>query len=544
MPKVLNSISDFFRPLSTAQKTLFGILTVGVLILVGLLFHWALQPSYAVLFQSLSSDSAQNIVKGLESSGVPYQLADNGHTIRVPRGKVYNLRLKYADSEVSNSDYKGFKLFDNNTLGMTDFMQRINKKRALEGELARTINSLTEVKSSRVHIVLPKRTPFKQSTVKASASVVLNMKSNSALSNDQIDGITALIAGSVAKLKPEDVVILDQSGNELTKNTVDNKMVAASSEQMRVREEAEQYLKHKGQSMLDRVVGPGNSILRVSTDLNFNKVTSNSNTIDPSSRTIISEEQNKLTKSNKTQQGNTKTAIETPEAPADPSTTTAQQHNSMVNVKNYVVSRTKKHFENTVGDITHISASVLLNYKAKKLKNKNGAVKTTLVPHSKKEVAKIKRIMYSALGLQSKRGDVLTIKQVKFQDAYNLQPQPEPFFGNYFTIYEMIRWILVAIVAAVIGYLMYRTSKKMKEGNLDINNLLEGLSINNTQRHLEDKNREQEKDAKDLYTNKLSEEAREQLSNPTEKYQDIDEFVEQDAPKAARLVRKLMDTKK
>ncbi|HYW36057.1 MAG TPA: flagellar basal-body MS-ring/collar protein FliF, partial [Balneolaceae bacterium] len=403
MSGILNSIKEFFRPLSGAQKTLFGLLSVGVIALIALLFHWALEPRYAVLFHSLSSDSAQTIVKGLKSSNTPYKLTDNGHTIRVPQSKVYDLRLKYADDESTGSNYKGYKIFDNNTLGMTDFMQRVDKKRALEGELARTINSLDEVKSSRVHLVLPKRSPFQESKVKPSASVVLNLKLNKQLSDKQVEGITALIAGSVAKLTPKEVVVLDQNGNQISKNKSKSALASASSEQMRVRQAAENYLKQKGQSMLNRVVGPGNSIVRVSTQHNFNKITRQSNTVDPNSRTIISEEQNQLQKSNKTQQSNTSTIVP-PKSRTKPKTTAAQKNKSTVQVKNYVVSRTKENMKNMVGGITHISVSVLLNYQKKKIKTKNGATKTKFVPRSKKQIAKIKQVIHSALGLRNKRG--------------------------------------------------------------------------------------------------------------------------------------------
>jgi flagellar M-ring protein FliF len=540
MPRFINPILNFFRPLSAAQKTLFGILTVGVILLIGLLFHWALQPSYSVLFKSLSSKSAQTIVAGLQSSNVSYRLADNGHTILVPRNKVYSLRLKYADSEVSDNSYEGYKLFDNNMLGMTDFMQRINKKRALEGELAHTINSLKEVKSSRVHIVLPKRAPFQESKVKPSASVVLEIKPNHSLSNKQIRGITALVAGSIAKMKPDEVVILDQHGNELSKNQTAGEL-AAGSGQVQLRQRVEQYLTQKGQSTLDRVVGPGNGILRVSTDLNFNKITRQSNTVDPDSRTIISEEQNALQKTNRTQQPNAAANADTNQNRAIGLTTTnAQQNRSNIEVKNYVVSRIKEHFKNTPGDITHISASVVLNYKPKKVEEKDGSTKTMYVPHSKKEIAKIKQVMHSTLGLNNKRGDIITVTQMKFEDAYNLQPQPTSFFGDSFTIYEMLRWILIAVIAAVIGYLMYRTSKKMKAGGFDINQLLEGTAPNRRQDYLEGKKREKEKSDNDIYTQKLSDKAREQINKDFRKFDDINKYIDDDTMRAARLVRKLM----
>lgn len=148
--------------------------------------------------------------------------------------------------------------------------------------------------------------------------------------------------------------------------------------------------------------------------------------------------------------------------------------------------------------------------------------------------------MQSALGLQAKRGDVITVKQMKFQGTYNLKPQPKQFFGNSFSTYEMIRWILVAIVAAAIGFLMYRTSKKLKAGGLDISHLLEGAGAGGNQKYLE-----AEKaipDEEDIYTQKLSEEAQQQLDTASDEYQDIKKFVDDNTAHAARLVRRLIRT--
>ncbi len=529
MSNFIDRITNFFRPLSGAQKTLFGLLSVGVLLLVGLLFYWALQPSYTVLFRQLSPESAQTIVEELQSTDVAYQLDDNGRTIRVPREKVYDLRLKFAANGAAADEYQGYELFDQNALGMTDFMQKVNKKRALEGELSRTINNLKQVESSRIHIVLPERSPFQESTVESSASVVLKLKPNQTLGKQQIEGIAALISGSVENMSPKEVVILDEKGNQISNNAMESTLASAGNEHMRIREATESYLSHKGQSMLDRVVGPGNSILRISTAHNFNKITRQSNTIDPESRTIISEETRSLQNTDQTQEAG---QILNPEG--EPVTTSNKQNESTVEVKNYEISKTNEVLENSVGEVTRISGSVLLNYKEIVTENEDGEKTTEFEPHTEQEIAEIKKVMASALGLQEGRGDEIIVTQIKFKDPYTLQPQGGGFFGDNFSIFEMIRWFFIIAVAGVIGFLMYRTSKSMGEGGFNVNrmlsnaggdgNLLEGQS----------------EDEEDIYAQKLSEEARKQLEDNSKASSDIDEFVDEHTSQAAVLVRNLM----
>ena len=342
MNRFFDAIKSFFDPLSTAQKVLFGITSVGLIGLLLLVFSWALQPNYSILFGSLSAKSAQSIVKELNKTGVPYKLQNGGQTILVPNDKVYSLRLQFASEGLTtsegNTDYKGYALFDQNTLGMTDFMQRLDSKRALEGELAKTINSISQVEYSRIHLVLQQRAPFEQNTVKPSASVFLQMKPGQSLKKNQIQGIADLIAGSVAGLKPEKIIILDQNGNRLSDNIQGDSSYASTSLQLKVRKSIDDYLTQKGQSMLDKVLGAGNSILRVSTDHNFDHIVKESNLINPDSRTIISEE--KKTNKNNNQSSQPLSMNTSKKSKQIKSVTTNSKNNqSTIQVRNYAVEK-------------------------------------------------------------------------------------------------------------------------------------------------------------------------------------------------------------
>lgn len=542
MARYLTTIKNFLSPLSGAQKTLFVLTSVGLFALMGLLFYWAAQPSYTLLFGSLSPESAQTIVEELQSSGVPYELRDNGKSIMVPRSQVYDLRLRFAAEGASGSDYQGYELFDQNALGMTDFMQRLNKKRALEGELARTINNLDQVKSSRIHIVLPERSPFQESTVQPTASVIVNLQDGNTLGNDQIEGIGALIAGSVEGLSVDNVTILDQKGKKISEDVLMNPDVAASSMQMKVRQSTENYLTNKGQSMLDRVLGPGNSILRVSTDHNFNQVVRLSNSVDPNSRTVISEEKRTTTNVNRNQQP--ANAIANNEAGNETVATQERNDESTTQVRNYIVTRVEEEFEKSTGEITEINASILLNYKTKVTETEEGKT-TEYIRRTDEEVTEIRKILSTALGIKSERGDELTISQIQFKEPLADTKSNNVFFTDPVSTFEMFRWILVAIVTIVVVVMIYRTSKNMQTEDLETQLSLaekknQQLAENADQEERKYLEGDTEEPEEDIYKQKLSKEAQAQLDKSTNMTEEIEKFLDTNTKEAASLVRSLM----
>src|SRR5690625_1825118 len=193
MNKLFESFQSFFSPLSPAQRTLFIGLAFAVILVMSALAYWAFKPDYQLLFGSLPAESAQIIMEELDERNVPYRLENEGRAIYVPSSQVHQLRIQLASEGVAQTDVRGYELFDENSLGMTEFMEQVNRKRALEGELSRSVNSLEQVESSRVHLVLPESTPFKQSTVLASASVILSLDSVIQVSRKQIAMIFIMI---------------------------------------------------------------------------------------------------------------------------------------------------------------------------------------------------------------------------------------------------------------------------------------------------------------------------------------------------------------
>lgn len=456
MNKFTESFREFFAPLSSAQKAMFVGLTVAILTFVGVLFYWSLQPTYTLLFGSLKNESAQEIVQELDNRGVDYQLKNGGQSIYVQSDKVNELRIQLAPMGAPQSDMKGYELFDSKSLGMTDFMQQVNNRRALEGELARSINSLKQVESSRIHLVLPERTPFKQTSVKASASVIITLKGDG-LSKKHVDGITSLIAGSVEGLNKKNVTIIDQAGNRLTEGVGAESDFASGDLRMKLRKETEAYLTQRGQTMLDRVLGPGNSMLRVSVVQDFDSLVRRSNNIDPESRTLISEQRSQ---ESSTDEGRKMIPVDefTPMKQRGKTAVISTNENEVSSrTRNYEVNKTKEVFKKAQGQIERLSASVVINYK-QTTKEQNGEQVTVREPYSQEKIQEFKEVVSSALGIQPKRGDELTIKQVQFWDPTkgpqgNIVEQPMPWSN-------ILRWGLILATFAAIAGLIYSIRKQ------------------------------------------------------------------------------------
>ncbi len=460
MSSFVEKFKEFLDPLSTAQRTLFFGLIGAVLIFAGTVFYWASSPSYTLLFGSLKQDAAQQIVTELEERGVDYELDNGGQSIYVPGERVDELRLELAPMGAPQSDMKGYELFDNNSLGMTDYMQQLNNKRALEGELSRSVNSLRQVESSRIHLVLPERSPFQETTVKASASVLLTLKRGERLNKSRVEGISSLIAGSVEGLEAKDVTIVDHAGNRLTDDKQSDGSFASEESWMKSEQKAENYLTHRGQTMLDRVLGPGNSIVRVSVDQNFDSLVRESNKIDPESRTLISEQRDKQVQ---TQEGSELVPMDefTPvNNRGETSVTSSNENESSSRTRNYEVSETKEVYKKAQGEITNISASVLINQKQVETVNDEGETVYETEPYSDEELQEFREVITSALGIQAKRGDKITIRQVKFwqpgQGAPNGQMLDGPLPWT-----RVLRWAVIFVTLGIIAWLLFGIRRQM-----------------------------------------------------------------------------------
>lgn len=234
-------------------------------------FFWLMKEQDDVLFSGLEARDAAAVVRELEQLKIDYRLEDGGTTIMVPIEDVHSTRLKLMGSGVPLSGGVGFEIFDDSDFGMTEFAQRINLQRALEGELTRTIMALDEIKYARVHLVMPENGLFKQSSREPTASVALFLKDGRTIGNDKIMGVQRLVAAAVPELSAEQVTVSDQNGSTLSKITATEAGVGAISERLQKKAEVEQYLTGKAVEVLARAFGSNQALVSVDVALNFNQ---------------------------------------------------------------------------------------------------------------------------------------------------------------------------------------------------------------------------------------------------------------------------------
>ena len=456
-----NQLQDFFGVMNSAQKVMFGLLLSLVIIISGAIFFWAQQDEQVLLFGNLNLDNANSIVQKLDEKNIDYKISDGGNAIYVPSDKVHSLRLELASYGGGNTENKGYELFDTQSLGMTDFMQQVNQKRALEGELSRSINSLTQVRNSRVHLVLQERSPFEESSVEASASVILTLEPGNRLSSNQTSGIASLISGSVEGLSPNSVVILDQLGNRLSDDTDQDAGGDMGSVHMQIKQKTEAYLTDKGQSMLDRVLGAGNSIVRVSVEHDFEKVMKEIDTIDPDSRTVISETNSDQTTTDEDREQINATDYTPVEYMDEALIIGSNTVESSTQSRNYELNRTKEYIEETQGEITYISASILLNTPLTPTVNDDGETIFETDEYDDVRLNEFRDLIAKAIGIEGNEDelvDKIAISQIEFYyNPYRENLEYQDSQGVDWENWGRVAAILISLLLA--GFLVNNVRK-------------------------------------------------------------------------------------
>ena len=408
------------------QAALAGVV-VGAVVVLLLVARWATAPDYALLFGELAAGDAGRVVERLEAENVAYDLRDGGTAVYVPRAEVHRLRLGMATDGVVADGPAGYELFDTGTLGMTDFMQKLNVKRALEGELARTIGSVRQVEGARVHLVLPERSPFRDRQATPSASVVLNTRG--ALAPDQVAGITALVAGAVEGLDPSEVTVLDQAGRMLASPGAASD--GMTSGQIQMRRETEEHLAASGQTLLDQMLGPGRAVVRVAAELDLSRTSTERAAVDPESQTVISEEKQE----------------EVGDGGGASST-----------VRNFEVTRERTVAEREAGAIQTLTVSVLLDEAAPPVDLARPQEEGP-TPFTDEQLRQIEALVKNAVGFQADRGDQFALQQIRFA--------AEPESGG---LLADAGWLEIAGLALRYGvvllalFLAYRLLRRLADG--------------------------------------------------------------------------------
>ncbi len=360
-------IEDFKNLPKTKKLSLLGL--GGVILLVTLcLLIWQFIPNYAILFNQLDAKDARQIVNQLEEKNIRYKLGDDGRAILVDKDQVEKLRLSLMGANLQLSGSVGFELFDKSDFGMTDFSQKINFQRALQGELEKTIASLEEIKSARVHLVLPEKRLFEHSNT-PSAAVTLHLKTGSQLKSKQVRSIQSLVAASVQNLNLKNIVIVDGQGKTLSIEDDEGFDTRFSA-----KKNMESYLKNKARSMLETIFPQKQININVDVTLNYDAIeTSKENYLPEDNRVLTHLKETKHSKGNLKKENSNDLSVE----------------------KSYQYGRIIEKKKLSTGNIKQLSVSVVIPQQVNI------------------EVQKqIEDVVKSAIGFNGQRGDIVSVQAI------------------------------------------------------------------------------------------------------------------------------------
>ncbi len=421
MPEGLQRLLEPFMALPPAKRMLVAGVVLASLLAFAALIMLANRTDYRPLFTNLSSEDAGDIIKKLKDAKTPYQITQDGKVIMVPADKVYDLRLSLASEGLPAGGGVGFEIFDRKNFGMTEFVQKLNYQRALQGELARTISQISGVEQARVHLVIPEKSLFKDEEKPPTASIVLHMKGNRVLTPGEVQGVVHLVAASVEGMSADNVTLLDSRGKILSKGESGAadptaKMTNTMQETQRA---YERNLEERLQSLLDRVVGSGKSVARVSATFDFKQVERVEEKFDPDTIAVRSEQH--LDE----KAGGGATASGVPGVQTNLGRTTAgagaaaSGGSKTDDTMNYEVSRSTSRTVEPVGTLSKLSVAVLVDgkYVTPPVVKDGQTATPKYVPLSPDDMQKIDALVKGAIGYDATRGDQVSIQNIPFQDG-------------------------------------------------------------------------------------------------------------------------------
>ena len=453
---LFKQIIEFFNHLNKRQRYIIigSIIAVIAIISFLIVFNASTSkktPGYAILFENLKPQDAALIVQYLDKKQIPYKIPQDG-VIEVPKELVQKVRLDVAAQGLPKSSKVGFELFDKSSFGATDFEQRIKYLRALEGELARTIESIAAVEEAKVNIAIPKQSVFVDKQAEPTASVLIKLRPNMILTPKQIQGIKWLVASAVPRLKPENVKIVDQYGNPLGENdelTQNNELLKT---QMLYRKRMEKALEDKIVSILAPIVGGKDKVVaKVSMDIDFSQVKSKSTIYSPDNvvRSEQTLEESRVGMKPKEVGGVPGVVSNIGPVQGTKNSQIIDKYNKSETTTNYEISTTIKDVKEPFAKIKRITAAVVVDGH---YKDENGT--KVFVPLSELELKNIENLVKNAIGFNAKRGDSVSVSSFQFAKATPGETTPTGkvmyYFENYLGPFAPVfKYIFLGIILFV-----------------------------------------------------------------------------------------------
>ncbi|EJN08287.1 flagellar basal-body MS-ring/collar protein FliF [Herbaspirillum sp. YR522] len=443
-----------------------------VALMIGI-WMWSQKIEYRVLFSNFNDRDGGAIVASLQTMNVPYKYSDGGSAILVPENMVHDARLKLAAQGLPKGGNVGFEVMENQKLGVSQFLEQVNFQRALEGELARSVQSLSSVQSARVHLALPKASVFVRDQQKPTASVVLSLYPGRFLDGQQVSAIVHLVASSVPELSPKAVTIVDQNGNLLSDTTKQAQTNTLDPTQLKYVQDMQQDIVKRVESIIAPIVGNGNVRAEATADIDFSRTEQASEAYKPNqtqdTAAVRSKQSSEASNSSSGTSGIPGALSNQPPAPAtapivNPAAANAQgqagaaapaaptassQGNSRKDeTVNYEVDKTVRYTQQPIGGVRRLTVAVVVNYK----RTLDNTGKIVMRPLTEAERNQITDLVREAMGFNKDRGDSLNVVNTQF----NTDLEPEVPLWKQPGMIELAKEIgKYVLLAAVLLYLYF-----------------------------------------------------------------------------------------
>ncbi|MET0964511.1 MAG: flagellar basal-body MS-ring/collar protein FliF [Noviherbaspirillum sp.] len=449
----------------------------AVMAIMAGLWMWSQKPDYKVLFSNFSDKDGGAIVASLQQLNIPYKYADGGVAILVPAEQVHDVRLKLAAQGLPKGGGVGFELMENQKLGVSQFHEQVNFQRALEGEMARSIQSISAVQTARVHLAMPKNTVFVREQQKPTASVLLNLHPGRSLDQQQVSAIVHLVASSVPDLPAKNVTVVDQDGNLLSNTDKQANANTLDATQLKYVQELQQGIARRIESIITPIVGANNVRAEATADVDFSRVEQAAETYKPNgtpdNASIRSQQSSEATgpgsagaagvpgaMSNQPQASATAPVNGQPALPAAaPAAAVPAANVRKDSTVNYEVDKTIRYTQQPMGGVRRLSVAVVLNYRTEM--GKNGKPETRALTEAEK--GQITDLIKEAMGFNKERGDSLNVLNSPFVTPEKL-PYVEPVMWKNPEYIALAkdggRYLLLAVVLLYLFFAVLRPMLK------------------------------------------------------------------------------------
>ncbi|WP_299198825.1 flagellar basal-body MS-ring/collar protein FliF [Thermocrinis sp.] len=432
----LNQLKEKFLSLSTSQKALVIGVPLAVLALLSLLLFYAGRPNYVILYGGLSSEDLNAVLSELDKEGIKYKLSPDGSTIFVPEDKARDLRLKLAAKGIPSKGIVGYEVFDKERFGVSDFQNQVNFKRAVEGELAKTIMRIEGVDYAKVNIGMPEKSIFLREEDEPTASVLIRLKPGHELLPEQVKAIRNLVALSVPRLNPKNVVVVDDKGRDLTALIEEDEIL--KDKELKLKAEFEKNLERKIQKTLEEALGVGTVKVKVSADIDFTRREQKEEIYDPDMTAIVSQQKKKERTFGAVVGGVPGASANVPPGTGAVQGTGPLTSEKSETITNYEVSKKEVYTQDPLIKVRRLNVGVMIDSNLKGV-----------------DLEKVKQMVQASAGIDPNRGDVLNVVSVPFK-----KPEVEKLPISYA---EYIKWVALLVFSLVSLLAFFIALKRLKK---------------------------------------------------------------------------------